>query len=54
MEASLVTPVFCVLAENLPQKAPSAAMINLSHIQLMLHKLEPGPMPEFRYRKEAA
>ena len=32
----------------------SAAMINLSHIQLMLHKLEPCPMPEFRYRQAAA
>ena len=32
----------------------SAAMINLSHIQLMLHQLEPSSMPEFRYRKEAA
>ena len=32
----------------------SAAMINISHIQLMLHKLEPCPMPEFCYRQEAA
>lgn len=32
----------------------SAAMINISHIQLMLHKLEPRSMPEFRYRQEAA
>jgi putative transposase len=32
----------------------STAMINISHIQLMLHKLEPCPMPAFRYRKEAA
>ena len=32
----------------------SAAMITISHIQLMLHKLEPRPMPEFRYRQEAA
>lgn len=32
----------------------SAAMIKIAHIQLMLHKLEPCPMPEFRYRQEAA
>lgn len=32
----------------------SAAMINLSHIHLMLHQLEPSSMPEFRYRQEAA
>jgi len=32
----------------------SAAQIQLSHIQLMLHRLSPGPHPEFHYRKEAA
>jgi transposase len=32
----------------------SAAMINISNLHWMLHKLEPSPMPEFRYRKEAA
>ena len=31
----------------------SAAMINISHIQVMLHQLEPSPMPELRYRQEA-
>jgi putative transposase len=32
----------------------SAAQIQLSHIQLMLHRLSPVPQPEFHYRKEAA
>ena len=32
----------------------SAAQIQLSHIQLMLHRLSPDPHPEFHYRKEAA
>ena len=32
----------------------SAAQIQLSHIQLMLHRLSPVPHPEFHYRKEAA
>jgi putative transposase len=32
----------------------SAARIQLSHIQLLLQRLEPGPQPEFHYRKEAA
>jgi len=32
----------------------SAAMIHLSNIRLMLHRLSPLPHPEFHYRKEAA
>ncbi len=32
----------------------SAAQIQLSHIQLMLHRLSPVPQPEFHYRKEVA
>ena len=32
----------------------SAARIQLSHIQLMLRRLEPVPQPHFHYRKEAA
>jgi len=32
----------------------SAAQIQLSHIQLMLHRLSPVPQPELHYRKEAA
>jgi putative transposase len=32
----------------------SAAQIHLSNIQFMLHRLSPGPHPEFHYRKEAA
>jgi putative transposase len=32
----------------------SAAQIQISHIQLMLHRLSPVSQPEFRYRKEAA
>lgn len=32
----------------------SAAQIQLSHIQLMLHRLSPVPQPEFHYRKAAA
>jgi putative transposase len=32
----------------------SAAQIQLSNIQLMLHRLSPVPHPEFHYRKEAA
>lgn len=32
----------------------SAAQIQLSHIQLLLHRLSPVPHPEFHYRKEAA
>jgi putative transposase len=32
----------------------SAAQLQLSHIQLMLHRLSPVPHPEFHYRKEAA
>jgi transposase len=31
-----------------------AARIQLSHIQLVLHRLAPVPQPEFRYCKEAA
>jgi putative transposase len=32
----------------------SAVRIQLSHIQLMLRRLEPVPQPEFHYHKEAA
>ncbi|MGH2360533.1 MAG: IS5 family transposase [bacterium] len=32
----------------------SAAMLHLSNIRLMLHRLSPVPHPEFHYRKEAA
>src|SRR4029450_8633813 len=32
----------------------SAARVQLSHIQLMLQRLQPVPQPEFHYRKEAA
>jgi putative transposase len=34
--------------------ASSTARIHLSHIQLMLQRLQPVPQPEFHYRKEAA
>ena len=32
----------------------SAVRIQLSHLQLMLQRLEPVPQPEFHYHKEAA
>jgi putative transposase len=38
--------------ERNPQS--SAARIHLSHLQLMLQRLQPVPQPEFHYRKEAA